>query len=106
MAGKGSAGDEVADGTGGTIPRNRALMRQLEQQQQISVVDPRRAQNCERRAKDRGNDQNWIVSSEGTIMLSRLKLSHREIRQTVLGMDERGKLPRDMVEQVSPVTEP
>uniref|UniRef100_A0A183CPR0 FH2 domain-containing protein n=1 Tax=Globodera pallida TaxID=36090 RepID=A0A183CPR0_GLOPA len=77
VAGRGT-GDEIAAEGLGTMQRSRPLLRQLEQ---ISVVEPRRAQNC-------------------TIMLSRLKLSHREIRQIVLAMDERAKLPRDMIEQM------
>ncbi|KAL3082858.1 hypothetical protein niasHS_010660 [Heterodera schachtii] len=77
MAGRGAGDESAADGMG-TMQRSRPLLRQLEQ---ISVLEPRRAQNC-------------------TIMLSRLKLSHREIRQTVMSMDERAKLPKDMIEQM------
>ncbi|KAF7637330.1 FH2 domain-containing protein [Meloidogyne graminicola] len=60
-----------------TLPKN-LLIRQIDQ---ISVIDSRRAQNC-------------------TIMLATLKMSHRDIRHTLLGMDEKCRLSRDVLEQM------
>uniref|UniRef100_A0AAQ6ANY1 Dishevelled associated activator of morphogenesis 1b n=1 Tax=Amphiprion ocellaris TaxID=80972 RepID=A0AAQ6ANY1_AMPOC len=48
---------------------------------ELSVIDGRRAQNC-------------------NILLSRLKLSNEEIKRAILTMDEQEDLPKDMLEQV------
>lgn len=64
---------------GNSVTLHRSLV--LRQADQITVIDSRRAQNC-------------------TIMLARLKMSHRDIRHTLLGMDEKCKLSRDILEQM------
>lgn len=48
---------------------------------ELSVIDGRRAQNC-------------------NILLSRLRLSNEEIRRAILTMDEQEDLPKDMLEQL------
>ncbi|XP_034713561.1 disheveled-associated activator of morphogenesis 1-like [Etheostoma cragini] len=48
---------------------------------ELSVIDGRRAQNC-------------------NILLSRLKLTNEEIRNAILTMDEQEDLPKDMLEQL------
>ncbi|XP_053553284.1 disheveled-associated activator of morphogenesis 1 isoform X2 [Bombina bombina] len=48
---------------------------------ELSVIDGRRAQNC-------------------NILLSRLKLSNEEIKRAMLTMDEQEDLPKDMLEQL------
>uniref|UniRef100_A0A8R1DM16 FH2 domain-containing protein n=2 Tax=Caenorhabditis japonica TaxID=281687 RepID=A0A8R1DM16_CAEJA len=65
--------DDDTDTLYGTINRRP--------QANVTVIDPRRYQNC-------------------TIMLSKLKLSHKEIKQAMMSMDEKGKLPKDMIEQM------
>lgn len=65
--------DDDTDTLYGTINRRP--------QANVTVIDPRRYQNC-------------------TIMLSKLKLSHKEIKQAMMSMDEKNKLPKDMIEQM------
>uniref|UniRef100_A0A914V0N7 FH2 domain-containing protein n=1 Tax=Plectus sambesii TaxID=2011161 RepID=A0A914V0N7_9BILA len=57
------------------------LQRRLNRETAISVIDPRRAQNC-------------------TILLSKLKLTNKEMRHAALSMDERGLVPRDLLDQL------
>uniref|UniRef100_A0AAR2LAZ9 Dishevelled associated activator of morphogenesis 1b n=1 Tax=Pygocentrus nattereri TaxID=42514 RepID=A0AAR2LAZ9_PYGNA len=53
----------------------------LKKVKELSVIDGRRAQNC-------------------NILLSRLKLSNDEIKRAILTMDEHEDLPKDMLEQL------
>ncbi|XP_031437727.1 disheveled-associated activator of morphogenesis 1b isoform X1 [Clupea harengus] len=53
----------------------------LKKVKELSVIDGRRAQNC-------------------NILLSRLKLSNEEIKRAIMTMDEQEDLPKDMLEQM------
>uniref|UniRef100_A0A0M3ILV6 FH2 domain-containing protein n=1 Tax=Ascaris lumbricoides TaxID=6252 RepID=A0A0M3ILV6_ASCLU len=66
---------EEADSVSGT------LRRKYRGGSSISVIEPRRAQNC-------------------TIMLSKLRLTNKQITRALLSMDQYGELPRDMLEQM------
>lgn len=57
------------------------LRRKCRAESFISIIEPRRAQNC-------------------TIMLSKLRLTNKQIKHAILSMDQYGELPRDMIEQV------
>ncbi len=53
-----------------------------EKPRELSVIDGRRAQNC-------------------TILLSKLKMSNKDLAEAVRNMDPKEDLPKDMCEQVS-----
>ncbi|VDM97907.1 unnamed protein product [Onchocerca ochengi] len=60
---------------------SETLRRQYRNETTITIIESRRAQNC-------------------TIMLSKLRLSNKQIKRAILSMDQYGELPRDMIEQV------
>ena len=57
-----------------TLPRREKF-------RELTLINKKRAQNC-------------------TILLTRLKISDKEIRQVVMTVDEDNSLSKDMVEQV------
>ncbi|XP_072912156.1 disheveled-associated activator of morphogenesis 2 isoform X3 [Hemitrygon akajei] len=60
---------------------NEDLCLTMRKVKELSVIDGRRAQNC-------------------VILLSKLKLSNKEIKRAILQMDEQEDLPKDMLEQL------
>lgn len=60
---------------------NEDTLNSTKKVKELSVIDGRRAQNC-------------------NILLSRLKLSNDEIKRAILTMDEQEDLPKDMLEQL------
>ncbi|XP_059838780.1 disheveled-associated activator of morphogenesis 2 isoform X3 [Hypanus sabinus] len=60
---------------------NEDLCLTMRKVKELSVIDGRRAQNC-------------------VILLSKLKLSNKEIKKAILQMDEQEDLPKDMLEQL------
>uniref|UniRef100_A0A4W3GIM8 Dishevelled associated activator of morphogenesis 1b n=1 Tax=Callorhinchus milii TaxID=7868 RepID=A0A4W3GIM8_CALMI len=60
---------------------NEDTLNSTKKVKELSVIDGRRAQNC-------------------NILLSRLKLSNEEIKRAILTMDEQEDLPKDMLEQL------
>uniref|UniRef100_A0A158Q7R3 FH2 domain-containing protein n=1 Tax=Elaeophora elaphi TaxID=1147741 RepID=A0A158Q7R3_9BILA len=64
-----------------TESMSETLRRQYRAETSISIIEPRRAQNC-------------------TIMLSKLRLSNKQIKSAILSMDQYSELPRDMIEQM------
>ncbi|XP_061889808.1 disheveled-associated activator of morphogenesis 1-like [Entelurus aequoreus] len=57
------------------------VRRERERERELSLIDGRRAQNC-------------------NILLSRLKLTNEEIRSAILTMDDQEDVPKDMLEQL------
>ena len=56
-----------------------------EKPKELSVIDGRRAQNC-------------------TILLSKLKMTNRDLAEAVKNMDPKEDLPKDMCEQVQKIS--
>lgn len=62
----------------GTLPRGK---KQNDKTREKTFINEKRAQNC-------------------TILLTRLKMTNTEIRQTIMTMDAKNTLDKDMIEQV------
>ncbi|VDM96207.1 unnamed protein product [Thelazia callipaeda] len=60
---------------------SETLRRKYRAETLLSIIEPRRAQNC-------------------TIMLSKLRMSNKQIKRAILSMDQYSELPRDMIEQI------
>lgn len=69
------------DGSPSETLKRRSRILNTERPKELSMIDGRRAQNC-------------------TILLSKMKMSEKEIRKVILTMDRDNKLSKDIVEQM------